>query len=341
MRRRIVLLLLFAQLAVLAYMAGGREYIRSYGQQVWLRTAPIDPRDPFRGEFVRLHYGLNSVASDALRGGVDKHREQKGYKVFAVLKGTDNDLYELDYLTDQRPQQGPYLKGRLTDDWRLRRGRGVGVKYGIEQYFVEQGQGRRIEKRRGGRDSLQVPMEVLVAVGGDGTAVVKDFRWSRLGIQLEILRFNRRGPDGKPQHPDQPLSPRLRLTLKNVSAEPLLLFDSPDQCQLRLLPVEQALHPYRPVDKQCDDLAVDKSLLRRLEPDKSRTIEIELSDSRWLIDHDGEPKEIGALPVTAMFRLQYRAPSGQQLVRLEEPERRLLWRGTLPSRAFNVSGRID
>ena len=38
-------------------------------------------------------------------------------------------------------------------------------------------------------------MEVRLAVGEDGTAVLRDYRWSEVGMRLAMLRFNDEDPD--------------------------------------------------------------------------------------------------------------------------------------------------
>ena len=74
--------LIALQAGVLTYMAGHREYIRAYGNEVWLPTAPIDPRDPFRGDFVRLRYGINNAPAPDDRTAEEV---RKGEVVYAKL----------------------------------------------------------------------------------------------------------------------------------------------------------------------------------------------------------------------------------------------------------------
>ena len=68
MRRLFIVLCIAAQILVLGVMAGKREFILATGERVFLRTAPIDPRDPFRGDFVRLRYDISTVAPGKIRG---------------------------------------------------------------------------------------------------------------------------------------------------------------------------------------------------------------------------------------------------------------------------------
>ena len=103
------------------------------------------------------------------------------------------------------------MRGRVTHSYSTNP---VSVKYGIEQYFVEQGTGLDIEKRRGNRQSLQIPMEVAVALGANGTAVIRDYRWSKLGIRLEVTRVPQRTNGTDLDNVQGPLSPLLKITLK-------------------------------------------------------------------------------------------------------------------------------
>ncbi len=339
MRRKLVLCFILCQLLVLGFMAGKREYIRAYGQQIYLRTAPIDPRDPFRGDFVRLHYGLSRVNARDWRGTVKEHQDERGHQVYAVLRAGADDLYALDYLTDEQPAERVYLKGRTSSRGGSGPGAGVSVKYGIEQYFVEQGRGRTIEQRRGSRNKIQVPMEVRLAVGGDGTAVIRDYRWSRLGIKLEMLRVTRRNRNRQPATPGQPLSPKVKVTLKNVSSEPLMIADPGPHCGFTMVAVNWSRQEYGPADHACETVVWRDADLRALQPEQEYAVELELSEPRWHVIWSGSTMEIGALPSPEMFRIVYQAPAQAQTASPQSSGR--LWLGELPSRAFNAVGRID
>jgi uncharacterized membrane-anchored protein len=323
-----------AQLAVLAWMAGEREWIQRTGRVVYLRTAPIDPRDLFRGDFVRLQYDINNVRKENLDAamaapGAERRRHEV---VYTRLQPAGEGVYEAAGTSLARPAEGLFLRGRTEDGWRLgwRGGGHFFVKYGIEQLFVEQGSGRAIERRRGARDALQVPMEVEVAVASSGTAVIRGYRWSRLGMKLEVLRRpaprNRNAPA-----PEGPLSPKLRLSLANASDAPLSVADAEEHCAFQLVPVEWAPQPYAPASQACGGQPAVRTI--ELAPGQTYSVELDLSEPRWHVLAAGKPVEIGALPGLAQFRVEYRAPAaagGESL-----------WRGRIASQAFNASGVID
>ena len=87
------------QLLALAYIAAERELIFRTGRVIYLRTAPVDPRDAFRGDFVRLDYeighALTNQARDGLRSQKPDGSTRKEIKVFAALK-MHGDLASLD-----------------------------------------------------------------------------------------------------------------------------------------------------------------------------------------------------------------------------------------------------
>ena len=330
MRRTAIVIVVALQALVLAYMAGEREYIVRFGEVVFLRTAPIDPRDVFRGDFVRLDYELSRVNASLLRGTLGEASHRKGQKVYAVLESGASDLSHLDYLTDVQPQSGVFMRGRI-------RYGGIAdtvyAKYGIEQMFVEQGSGIDIEKRRGNRQTLQIPMEVEVALSNSGTAVLKGYRWSKLGIQLEVIRLPARDADEEAD--DGPLSPKLQVTLKNVSDENLALVNPGRDCAFTLVEVDESASGLEMDYLGCDDVEVSVDDRIELEPRGEYVIDVDLSESRWHVRRNGEVDELGRLAQWERFRIIYRAPDAPALARSA------VWQGYMASRAFTAQGRID
>jgi len=65
MRGKFIIIVLI-QIALLAGMIGYREYWIALGEKVLLRTAPVDPRDLFRGDYVQLSYEITALELDRL-----------------------------------------------------------------------------------------------------------------------------------------------------------------------------------------------------------------------------------------------------------------------------------
>ena len=68
MKARILIGCVALQFLILAVMAGQREWVRHTGRAVYFRTAPVDPRDVMRGDYVRLSYDISRVPRELWRG---------------------------------------------------------------------------------------------------------------------------------------------------------------------------------------------------------------------------------------------------------------------------------
>ena len=336
MRKAIIVLAVLMQVLVLSYMAGEREYILQYGQTIYLRTAPIDPRDLFRGDYVRLNYEISRLAAQH-QPQFESTEIKKGQKVYVNLKAGSNGLFELDHVGLKKPQSSLYLVGRSAYPHKYRpAGYPLWLNYGIEAYFVQQGKGRQIENRRGNRNQIQVPLEMQVAVGGSGKAVIKGHRWSPLGIGLRTLRA---APANRQQQTG-PVSARIELALANASDAPLALVNLSDNCSFALETVQWSQKEWVLANDPCEPAGPTEDDVLVLQPDEEKIFEFDFSDKRWFVQNEDQPPvEIGTLDWSDQFRLVYRPPGEAACRHLEDGD--LIWHGYLPSRAFHGRGRID
>jgi uncharacterized membrane-anchored protein len=336
MRKAFIIIAVLLQILVLGYMAGEREHILRNGRTIYLRTAPIDPRDLFRGDYVRLNYEISNISTHKLPRDDDAGLT-KGEKVYVTLKENSNGLYEFNHVSLTRPSNGIYLAGRSAYDYRHRLlGHPLMLNYGIEAYFVQQGKGRRIEQRRGSRNQLQIPLEMQIAVGRDGKAVIKDHRWSPIGMGLQVLRT----PPANPQAQAGPMSSKLALTLANASDVPLALIVLPGNCSFTLETSQSAKKKWVLVNNPCEPSRPAAGDVLVLQPGEEKIFEFDFSNERWFVQSETTaPVEIGTLERSERFRLIYRPPNEAACRHLEN--RDLIWHGYLPSRAFHGRGRID
>ena len=332
MKKSFIILAVILQLFVLAYMAGEREYILRNGKIIRLRTAPIDPRDMFRGDYVRLNYEISRIPMNMIKGAEGIGEIKKGAKIYAILEEGPTGLYEMVAADFKKPTDGLYLTGRVPYPYRrLQVGHPIWVKYGIEAYFVEQGKGREIEKKRGSRVKVQVPLEMEIAIGTNGKSVIKDYRWSRLGIGLVWLRP---APDDPP-----PQSATFELTLANASEEPLGLVNLPDFCSFSLEPVSWAYESWHLAHNPCEDILPSDFDVVTLAPKQEMKFLFDFSTDRWLVEGKEKVKQIGALSRTEQFRIVYRPPRKAQSQHLSQKD--MIWHGYLASSVFHGRGQID
>lgn len=335
MKRKLVITAIILQVFILLYMCGKREIIIRTGDIIYLRTAPIDPRDLFRGDFVRLNYELSSIPPG--RQKISSYENlRKGTPVFAMLRRHDNGLAELQYVTDIEPDEGPYIKGFSDSGRYFKKGSTLIVRYGIEAYYVQQGKGIEMEEKLGrnrwrkNAPEEQTPLEMRIALSSGGTAIITGHRWSPLGHSLKIEwkedRIARRTR-----------AMRAVFTLKNMSETPLALVDMPGSESFTLDPQgEDGISPISPHTSSRTPSDRDVILLQ---PGGKHRFILELSKPRFFVNN-GHGKQVPAYTrERERFRIVYRPPSEKQCSRLKLKEK--IWHGYLPSSSFNSSGWID
>ena len=89
----------------------------------------------------------------------------------------------------------------------------------------------------------------------------------------------------------------------------------------------------------CEDAFPSDVDIVTLAPEQRMRFDFEFSTERWLVEADGQIKQIGTLDGSEQFRLVYRPPdeaAGQYL-----SQKDIIWHGYMPSRVFHGRGNID
>lgn len=341
-----------AQVLVLAFMGGQREWIARTGTPLTLRTAPIDPNDPMRGAYVRLNYEVNSVPAALCRGetavwlGITDYRklsELRDRIVYAALKVDDYGLAELVSLDTKPPESGPFLRGRIESTGST----GLSVRYGIEAMFTSKIAALDLENTvRNVR--IGAPMDVHIATGSSGISVLKSYEWEPLGITIGFDRPPPRDPNDPVQNRQPPRLTGLTVTLHNYSDHDVAIVDLPGAGSFRLIPnnrfgstryawVGEGRMVKLPAP-QPDDIIV-------LKPGSTHSVHLDLTEPRWwVIDTskpDDPPKPMQEVESgwTASFRIEYAPPDAAIIQDL--PNSALVRHTPLRSRAFNANQGVD
>ncbi len=370
MKKILIWVLVAAQVAVLAYIAGEREWVQRTGQRVWLRTAPIDPRDPMRGDYVRLRYEANDLPWAICRGEIAEwnakaQKQQNGYYdyrftrslrdevVFAELKIDEHGLGTVVALHAVEPRGKTFLRGRVE---RINE-QGVEVRYGIEALFTEQGVAQKMEDSMR-RENEGRPMRVEVALGRGGLAVMRRHEWENLSLRIELERApeeqaaataNTRSSNRRDR-----TAVAVKVTLKNHGLEPIALVVRGGGRSFRLVPANPrwggsnnrwswAGETVWPIQAAAAPLATD---VRVLQPGETLTEQLDLTSDQWSLfdsrDKSGQPQvfsEVTEDAWSAWFRLEYVSPTQAQCAGLDLPAK--LWLGRVASRSFNPTGGVD
>jgi uncharacterized membrane-anchored protein len=159
------------QCALLILMVADRMQILRDGREVTLQTQPIDPRDLLRGDYVTLGYGISQLPAGALAG---QSAAERNPVVFVKLAPNADGLYEaVSVHAEPVPvtAQDVLIRGRVTyscgSNGRTFCDR-LTIRYGLESYFVPEGEGRKLELARN-----QQKLRVVAAVLPSGRAAIK------------------------------------------------------------------------------------------------------------------------------------------------------------------------
>lgn len=173
---RKITLLAVVEIVALAAMIGDKQWTLDTGTPVFLKVEPVDPRSLFMGDYARLAYSISRLHLDgpsALGGEKDFKRHDT---VWVALR-PDPDGAVAVSVHHQRSAVAPgllALRGEVQHqsdaDWdpatrKMVKQRTLQVRYGIEQYYVQEGAGRRIERPSGGEK-----VSILVAIDSRGKA---------------------------------------------------------------------------------------------------------------------------------------------------------------------------
>lgn len=165
-------LVVLVQLAVPAWMIREHERVRNEGELFKFRTAPVDPRDPFRGEYVRLDF----VAANgrwALPG--TQKADGSRHSAAAVIATDSAGFATIASVSQERPESGSYITVEYTA-WDVDSLYGINLPF--DRYYLEEGEGPKTEQLLTPQWTDGVPSEPLPAYALvrvlDGRAVIED-----------------------------------------------------------------------------------------------------------------------------------------------------------------------
>lgn len=169
------LLLALAQTGFLGWMIVGRAAVLRDGREVLLKVEPVDPRDLLRGDYVILNYEISRIPLTIISdiGEVGDRLDTAG-KITVRIGRDDDGYWRARSAWLGNPPAGPAGTGEIEIAGQIPPlnlayiGEDVRVTYGIERFYLPEGEGRAIE-----RDMRVRPFGVRVAVPASGNAQVK------------------------------------------------------------------------------------------------------------------------------------------------------------------------
>ena len=171
--RMIAVVVLFA--VALGAIIVQRVHLLTSGREIVLQVEPVDPRDFFRGDFVTLSYeGLTQIVVPAGNGWAEVKRGAPFYVALDVAPGGHAKPKSIHATLEAARKASPLvIRGKISwtftrQDEDKPRETVLRAEYGIESYFVPEGEGRVLETARNAQR-----LEMLIAVADDGEAAIK------------------------------------------------------------------------------------------------------------------------------------------------------------------------
>mgnify|MGYP000252797584 CR=1 FL=1 len=156
--------------AILGWMVVDRVRLLASGREIVLPIRPVDPRDLFKGDYVRLGFDISVLDKEIAPGEIAPpgyHSPPRAMRTVYVTLEQQADQSWKPVAAAFRAPASPradqvVIKGRMRA-WSPRQ-----VNYGIERYFVPEGTGGGLEKL-----ARTSKLAAIVAVDAKGNAAIK------------------------------------------------------------------------------------------------------------------------------------------------------------------------
>ena len=146
------------------------------GEEIRLKTKPVDPTDLFRGSYVALSYDIESVLpsqlSDSIREEIDNKSEGDFINVYVQLTKESDEIYTIKKVVIKKPYNGIYLKGKLQFPYERelidQSEEPYFIQYNLNNYYAPEKIAKKIEA------TTSVKPAIAIVKVKNGNAVLMD-----------------------------------------------------------------------------------------------------------------------------------------------------------------------
>lgn len=167
------LVLSLIQIGFLSWIIAGRAAILRNGKEVLLKIEPVDPRDLLRGDYIILGYEISRIPVKMIANiPPGKLSSDDTSIVVRLKKGADGYWAPTTAWFGKAPMPATAdeadIAGHVAAGWDLGEGTTIAPDYGIERFYLPEGEGMAIQN-----DMRVRPFGIRLALAGDGTAQIK------------------------------------------------------------------------------------------------------------------------------------------------------------------------
>ncbi|MFS1513801.1 GDYXXLXY domain-containing protein [Chengkuizengella sp. SCS-71B] len=141
---------LILQVCFLLSISLSNYSVEWFGEELRLKTVPVDPRDLFYGDYVILHYEINDIPKTLWQ---EVNLPDIGEKLTIGLI-EEKGYYTVASIGHVKPKDAVEAHIYLEAVVSKIRPNSIFVEYGIEKYYVPEGEGRELEQQRGELDVI-------------------------------------------------------------------------------------------------------------------------------------------------------------------------------------------
>jgi len=154
-------------LSVVISFISYNEWPKLTGDKIVLATQPVDPFDPFRGQYMIINYEISRL--DVVEGF------NEGDSVYVNLEKDEQGVWRFQSASGSKPEIGDFIKGNII---RVS-GKNIRVEYGVEQFFFE---------RHAKIPTVNITVEVSVA--DSGRAKIVQLLHNGEPVEIEYEKFD-------------------------------------------------------------------------------------------------------------------------------------------------------
>ncbi|WP_165346987.1 GDYXXLXY domain-containing protein [Gottfriedia acidiceleris] len=131
-----LLLLSIIQFILLLALLGNIMYFKQSADTFKIKSQSLDPIEPLLGHYAALSYDFDSITMKNWKG---KGTPKKGNKVYIVFQKGQNDIYQLDYVTDHRPKHSKYIKATIQYTY-IEEEKEIVINHNLSRFYIPESQ---------------------------------------------------------------------------------------------------------------------------------------------------------------------------------------------------------
>lgn len=133
--------LCLAQWYIAGRMIGENEKVIRTGAVIKLRTAPIDPNDPFRGKYITLNFSDIALEVD------DASIWQNNDEAYITFREDQDGFHLPDHISPGIDSESTYLKVRVNDIIDTPEEQKVYIEYPFDRFYLEEKKAPEAEQK--------------------------------------------------------------------------------------------------------------------------------------------------------------------------------------------------